>query len=109
MPIYEYTCKGPHDVIEMVFIHTIAEHDTWTPPDCPHCDVPLRRIYNVQIAPVMQAHHNATIGKEISSMNQFKSELSRKQDAMSERLGFDQHYAIGDRSDRKHLGVTDDS
>lgn len=106
MPIYEYQCRF-HDEQKHIAIHSIEEHDTYVPPACPVCHETLSRDYtSISIAPVRHAHFNQAVGKVISDDKQFAQELRRKEDEMSERLGFDQHYGIADPSDTKHLGVT---
>lgn len=108
MPFYEFRCPEC-GAVESVF-GTIIEG----PPSIVTCVADhqprrMRRDYSsVQIAPVQQAHFDRTVGKEISSNRQFRDELNRKQDEMSERLGFEQRYAIADGSDRNALGVSPD-
>lgn len=47
----------------------------------------LRRRWSVNVKPVMQEHFNHTVNKPISSMTQFRSELSRMSDEYTERTG----------------------
>lgn len=108
MPMYEFRCPEC-GAVESVYAPILEG-----PPElvlCPAEHLPrvMRRDYSsVQIAPVQQAHFDRTIGKEISSHRAFRDELNRKQDEMSERLGFEQRYAIADGSDRDALGVSPD-
>lgn len=109
MPVYEYVCRF-HREHAHTAVHPIAAHDTYTPPVCPNCGERMTRDYStVQIAPVVIEYFSTAIGQSVTSHRQVESELSRKQDEMSERLGFDQRYALADPRDTKHLGVNPDT
>lgn len=55
---------------------------------CPSCNSgTLKRRWQVSMQPGMEEHFNHTVGKPISSMTQFKSELARKSEEYSERTG----------------------
>lgn len=107
MPVYPYICRTCGT--EMDAIHSIAEHDTYNPGNCPRCRTPFYRRYDdVQFAPVTHERFDQTLGVPISDNKQFTSELARKQDEMSERLGFDQKFTVADPNDKTHLGVIDE-
>jgi predicted PP-loop superfamily ATPase len=67
-----------------------------------------KRVWSVQIAPVMHAHMNSTTGTVVSSGRQFRDELRRKSDEMTERTGMPHNYVEVDRNDTKSLRVTDE-
>lgn len=63
---------------------------------------------SVQIAPVMQAHWNASTGTIVSSPKQFERELKRSSEEATERTGIPHNYVPVDVSDTTALGVTDE-
>lgn len=108
MPVYEYRCTADDHTYEYTDIHSIAEHDDYTPPDCPFCGNRFKPLYgNVQIGRVVHGEYNPTVGKIVAGEKQFTQALKEHEDKMSERLGFDQKYGVADPTDRKHLGVTE--
>lgn len=56
----------------------------------------------------MQEHWNASVNKPIRSDAQFRSELSRASDEMSERTGTDHKFVPIDMGDKSACGVTDE-
>lgn len=106
MPVYDYICRYHLDE-HHIAVHPISEHDAYTPPVCSRCGETMTRDYStVQIAPVVIEYFSTAVGQAVTSHRQVESELARKQDEMSERLGFDQKYALADPKDTKHLRVT---
>jgi hypothetical protein len=55
-----------------------------------------------------EPHFNNSVGTVIHNSAQFRSELHRKGDQMSERMGFAHHYEPVDIQDKEACGVTDD-
>jgi hypothetical protein len=53
---------------------------------------PLKRVYSVQFAPVMQSHLNPSTGSIISDPKQFSRELARKSELATERTGIPHNY-----------------
>lgn len=66
----------------------------------------MRRVWAVNVGPVMHEHFNQTVGKPISSMRQFEAELRRVSDERTAATGIEHRYAPVDPTDRKALGVT---
>lgn len=97
--IYEYRCRSCGYTANVV-----DRADSLG--GCPNCPGELRRVWSVQIAPVMQEHFNATVQKPVSSMRQFEAELRRASDEATERTGIEHRFAPVDPTDRKALGVT---
>lgn len=90
-------------------IHHVGIGETHPTSSCPLCDGTMRRcVSQVNVMPGMQPHWNAAVGRPISSDAQFRSELSRKSDELSERTGADHKFVPVDMNDKKALGVTDE-
>lgn len=137
MPLYDYLCDTCGSRFESVY--SIHEDSTTTPcPHCnlgsetpprvdmqnqkppPRLDVSLRdrvilarkiitRFPGVTHGMVTEAHFNTSVGKVIHSDTEFRSELSRQSDELSERNQFPVSFAPIDHRDAKeHLGVTDE-
>lgn len=77
-------------------------------PFTPCCKDEGRRIWGFGMVKAMPEHWNATLGKPISTRQQFQDGLKAQSEHMSERLGFDQNYVEVDPTDRATLGVTDE-
>jgi hypothetical protein len=56
----------------------------------------------------MQPHWNASVNKSISSDRQFRAELAKKSEEMSEYTGHEHRYVPVDPSDTAKLGITGD-
>jgi hypothetical protein len=100
MPSYLYVCMCGRQL-------TTGSRE---PPRCPGDGLTMRREWNTfaHHRTDMQAHYNHSVGKVISNQAQFRSELHRKGDEMSERLGFAHQYEPVDIRDKEACGVTDD-
>lgn len=82
MPVYEYRCPTCGPVISSDRADSI-----------PHeCGEVAKRRWSFQMAPVMHAHFNHTVGKEVSDHRAIKRELARKSAEMSERTGVEHRY-----------------
>lgn len=103
MALYEYKCP------ECQSRTTVQQHGSRLEIPCVACGFggPLKRVWNVQIAPVMQAHYNISVGQEISDNKQFERVLREKSDQAWEKTGIPHRFVPVDRSDKKTLGVTE--
>lgn len=114
MPIYDYLCDHCGHRFEEVY--SIYEDSTITP--CTSCASRgesnfARKIIThfpgVTYGLVREAHYNTAVGGVVRSDAEFKSELSRQSDALSERNGFPVNFQpIDHREAGQHLGVTDE-
>lgn len=68
----------------------------------------FRRVFSINVAPVMQEHFNATVQKPISSNRQFVEELKRESERASLQTGMEHRYEPIDPTDKQGLGVTDE-
>lgn len=116
MPEYEYKCDNcgvigtvvdtiePDKRVEWdegkVFHVTESDRGPW------QCGV-MKRKFSFNMAPVMQEHFNATVGKPISDPRQFERELKRAGEAIEERTGIPHDYQPCDLTDMDALGVDD--
>lgn len=100
MAIYEYHCK--------ICGNTIYRTRPADNTNCDLCFGMAKRVWSVQMAPVMQAHFNTSTGTMISDPRQFERELRDKSEIQTERTGIPHSYVPADRSDIKKLGVTDE-
>lgn len=76
---------------------------------CPLCGGLLRRAAGLPaFKHGMEEHFNVAVGRPIHSDAQFRSELARKSDQMSEQTGMDHRYVPVDMRDRAANGVTDE-
>lgn len=117
MTLYEYRCRecGSTQLMEARGDH-LAPDIHWTRVDVDghpeggrsYCRGLMRRVWSVQVAPVMQEHFNTTVQRPVSSMRQFERELRRASDVASEETGIEHRFAPVDPTDRKALGVTDE-
>lgn len=104
MPVYSYRCRGCQVNGEKWQKHTDDPLLV-----CPECGkATLRRVYSFKPGRVTHEHFNHTVGKVISDQKQFKSELDRKSEEMTERTGIPHNYVPVDLSDRESLRVNDD-
>jgi hypothetical protein len=71
------------------------------------CPGELRRLFVVNMEPVMQEHFNATVNKPISSNRQFDDELRRQSERVSLYQGSEARFERVDPTDKAALGVTD--
>jgi hypothetical protein len=68
---------------------------------CPKCGGRLKRIWGFRQTPMMHSHWNASVGKTISSMKQFKDELARASDAQTEKTGIEHRYVPVDPNEMR--------
>lgn len=74
---------------------------------CPEHEVQkFKRVFGFSHVKSMESHFNNTVGKPISSMRQFKSELARKSDEATLRTGIEHNYQPVEWGDKERLGVT---
>lgn len=105
---YEYRCKQCGNVTENPHYMDIGQ--TLDLP-CPVCSGRQVRIFSharIKSSRDIPTHFNESLGRPISSQREFVSELHRKSDEMSERLGMDHKYEPLDWRDREAFGVTDE-
>lgn len=102
MPLYEFRCR----ICRNEYLSTDREPPTVHCGRCSNND--WKRVWSVQIAPVMQAHWNQTVGGEVSDMKKFKHELAKKSAEMTERTGVPHDYQPVDPRDRDSMRVTDE-
>lgn len=138
MPLYDYLCDACGHRFEEVFsIHDDSAR-AWC-PNCQSFirePLPVETLPNgamsLQLTPdllaatprgrkiitqfpgvthgmVREAHYNTTVGKVVTSDADFKNELSRMSDEVSERNQIPAKFAaIDHREAREHLGVTEE-
>lgn len=115
MPVYDYLCETCGNRFEEVkSIHDDGAAHT----PCSLCasrgiESSARRIVTkfpgVVHGLVTNTHYNQSVGKVISNDAEFKSELSRQSDELSERNQFPVDFKpIDHREAKEHLGVTDE-
>jgi len=104
MAIYEYRCQTCNATMLTGF-----RGDRYT-GDCPDCDStgPHHRMFSIAVKPAMQEHFNQTTSSYISSMPQFRNELSRKQDEYMTRTGMEAKYVPVDMADMAAVGATEE-
>lgn len=112
MPLYDYLCDSCGSRFEEVF--SIRSDSTTTP--CTACASRgivslarkvITRFPGVTHGMVRETHFNTAVGGVVHSDAEFRSELSRRSDAESERNGFAVNFqAIDHRDAGEHLGVT---
>jgi hypothetical protein len=91
MPAYEFRCQNCGvRLIRYIDLAGDDERTAWNRgtqpcPDCSHGH--MKRVWGFRQAPMMHEHWNASVGKPISSMKQFKDELRRASDEKTERTG----------------------
>lgn len=103
VPFYEFKCTG-------CGARTLTQNREGGPAvACMSCvNASWKRVWSVQFAPVMHAHLNKTTGSVVSSRRQFRDELARKSDEMTERTGMPHNYVEVDSKDTASLKVTDE-
>lgn len=107
MPTYEYKCvncgarrvTATHSSGELIFRQ-----------DCPSCGVTSRakRVFSFAFKPIMHEHFNHTIGRPISDMKQFRSELDRASDEASRTTGIEHRYKPVEWGDAAAVGATNE-
>ncbi len=120
MPMYRFECDncGAQDSVMMTF----AQHDEVKQLPRHHvgaevaqdpgelrpviCGV-FRQVYGVNVNLGMREHYSDQLDTVVRSDAHFHSELSRQQDEMSARMGFDVNYDTIDPSDPAAAGVTE--
>ena len=120
MPTYRFECDecGAQALKEMTF----EEHDLSTyrfdgrvylnvlTHQCPEADVRggWMQVFDFTFKRGMPEHYNHTTDTYVRGESDFISDLHRKSDEMSVRMGFDVAYEAVDGHDKEALGVTDD-
>lgn len=104
MPIYEYRCP------ECATRVTSTSRANTLPGPCHACAFPgpLRRVFSFAFKPIMHSHFNNTVGKPISDIKQFRSELSRKSDEATEQTGIPHNFQPIEAGDHAALGATNE-
>lgn len=103
MPLHDLRCSSCGSTREVY----APLHEPPAPEPCP-CGGILRRVFHapaVVHGPVTETHFNRAVGKVVRSTREFRSELSRKSDEMSERLGYEQRYVPVDYRDAEPPGA----
>lgn len=92
MPYYPYRCQFCGTVHEPMYsiLDELPVHIT-----C-ECGGQMRRVFTAPSFHRFTEHHNATVGRPVSSLRDFKTKLHEAQEKMTERLGFQQHYSVAD-------------
>lgn len=109
-PQYDYRCEDCGSIVtrdfrEATFIAQCASMQ------CDDATRMFKRTYTS--APAyrqgdIDAHFNQALGKPISSMRQFRSELSRASDDASAHTGIDHKYAPVEYGDKQAAGIDSD-
>lgn len=90
MPIYQFDCSTCDQILEVS--RSMAEGA----PNlvlCPDCEGYVsKRVFNVAVMTPFQEHYSHTVGKRVSSMSQFKSDLVRASEHAEERTGIPHRY-----------------
>jgi len=104
MAVYEYRCPTCRARL------TSTTRGDRLDASCAACGDPGPhvRVFSVAIHRPMMEHFNRTVGKPISSMQQFRDELSRKGAEYTERTGIEVNYQPIDLADQKAVGATDE-
>ena len=105
--MYDYVCGQCNATIESrEFAKIGAAHPS---NHCPLCEGVLWRAASMPaFKHGMEEHFNVAVGRPIRTDAQFRSELSRKSDEISERTGTDHKFAPIDIGDKEACGVTDE-
>jgi putative FmdB family regulatory protein len=96
---YEYKCKS---------CGTTHHRTSREPPaSCDVCgEASIRRVWGFQMMPVMHEHRSSVTGTVVSDRSHLQRDLDVAAAKQSERLGYDQKYAIVDPTDTKALRVS---
>jgi hypothetical protein len=99
--LYDYRCPSCN-----LLVQSLHRADTLDRP-CTRCGHEKhKRVWGFRMGRVMHEHFNASVGRPISDPKQFRAELRRKSDEMSERTGMVHNYVEVDPSEPASLGVT---
>lgn len=105
--LFGYVCEGCNAEFEsetsvpIGVAHPVAR--------CPGCGGALRRMASMPaFKRGMETHFNHTVGTVVSNMGQFKSELHKASDEVSERTGMEHKFEPVDTGDPAAHGVTDE-
>jgi hypothetical protein len=75
---------------------------------CPNCGLTARRRFSFNPKPMFQDHFNTSVGKYVTSDQQFRDELKRGSEAATLRTGLEHHYEPVEAGDRDAYGITDE-
>lgn len=110
--IYEYVCPEGH--VQDVQLSS-DERDRYLGEPClmvrkvgtrsELCREPLRRKFSFSAPPMMHEHYNPTVGKVVSDMKQFRSDLSRASDEATAKTGIPHKYEPVDLQEVKPAEV----
>lgn len=102
MPVYEYKCP------ECQTRATLPHRANRFTVDCAGCGTmrEYKRVFSFSSPEMMHQHFNVTVGKPISDMAQFKSELARASEAAEARTGIPCNYQPIDMADTAAVGAT---
>jgi len=101
MPLYEWRCPKCH-------AHTTTT-DNSTPPTCTLCTISLHRRYTFYKPAPFTPHFNVSLGRHVSSRQDFLEGLKAASDSATERTGIPHNYVPIDIADRDAFGATDES
>lgn len=105
-PRWDYKCTDCGLLVEMDFNEATFVGQC----DSVECEFETRLFKKVfrapTIKPMMHEHFNSAVGKPISDMRKFKSELSRQSDEQSEQRGMDIKYAPLEYGDHQAFKAT---
>jgi hypothetical protein len=85
MPLYDFRCPDHRDVHDTLMC-AIADAPLTLYSFCDFCQSmrDFKRVFGFNHKPGMEEHLNQSVGKPISSMRQYRDELSRKSDEMGQ-------------------------
>ena len=90
MPIYQYLCRECDQILEVHRSMVVGAPEFVL---CPDCATPThKRQFHVAVLTPFQEHYNATVGKRVSSMAQFKTELTKASEHAEEVTGIPHRY-----------------
>jgi predicted RNA-binding Zn-ribbon protein involved in translation (DUF1610 family) len=99
MPVFEFLCDSCGQILSL-------QRGDRMP--CPNCGLTARRRFSFNRQTMFQDHYNTSVGKYVTSDQQFRDELKRGSEAATLRTGLEHHYEPVEFADRAAFGITDE-
>ncbi len=97
VPTYQFDCTACDQLLEVVRPMSIGAPESVICPDC--LARITRRVFHVAVQTPFAEHYNHTVGKRVSSMKQFRSDLVRASEHAEERTGIPHRFVPVDGAD----------
>lgn len=97
MPLYQFDCRTCDQILEVAAPMRVGAPPSVTCPDCN--SIITRRLFNIAVLTPFQEHYNASVGKRVRTMAEYKGELNRASEAAEAATGIPHRYVAVEGAD----------